>query len=61
MKVFASLLAIAFVSIAPVRGANDNCGITKINFAGAKLAQNRLHVKKDSSAPNAGTLRYRGK
>jgi len=57
MKVFAPLLAIAVVSVA----ANDNCGITKIDFAGGKLVQNRLHIPKDNSAPNAGTLRYKGK
>ena len=61
MKVFASLLAIAVVSVAPVRGTNANCGITKIDFAGGKLVVNRLHIPKDSSFPNAGTLRYKSK
>ena len=57
MKVFASLLAIAVVSVA----ANDNCGITKIDFGKSKLVQNKLHLKKNNKKKDDGTLRYQGK
>ena len=60
MKVFASLLAIAIVSAAPVNGAN-NCGITKIDFEKSTLVQNKLHLKKNNKKKDDGTLRYQGK